>query len=69
MSEAELLRAREKYYLEWATIARQRADPTGVDFLTALARECSDDATALDAAEGRRSKTRSGKAWSAKLDN
>jgi hypothetical protein len=69
MSEADLLRARAKCYLEWATMARELADPTAADYFTALARECSEDATALDAAEGRWPTDLSGKTWSAKLEN
>jgi hypothetical protein len=69
MSEAELLRARAKCFFEWATMARELADPTAADYLTALAMECSDDAAALDAAGGERSTTAAGKARSAKLEN
>ena len=57
MSEVELLRARAKCYLEWATMARGLANATAADYLTALARECSEDAAALDAAGDRRSTT------------
>jgi len=53
MSEAELLRARAKCYLEWAAMARDHADATAAEYLTALARDCCDDAAAIDAAEGK----------------
>lgn len=53
MSEAKLLRARAKCYLEWAVTARESADLDAAEYLTALATECAEDAAALDAAEGK----------------
>jgi hypothetical protein len=53
MSEAELLRARAKCFLEWAIQAGEPAD--FAEYLKALARECLEDAAALDAMQGRKS--------------
>ena len=55
LSEAELLRARATCYLEWAVVARDAADLNATEYLTALAMQCSEDAAALDAAEGKSS--------------
>lgn len=53
VSEAELLRARAKCFLEWAIQAGKQADYA--EYLKALARECLEDAAALDAMQGRKS--------------
>ena len=53
LSEAELLRARAKCYLEWAIMAREGGDQKSAEYLTALATECLEDAAALDNAEHR----------------
>jgi hypothetical protein len=52
MSEAESRRARADCFLAWAVEAREQGDYNAAEYLTALARECLDDATALDAAAG-----------------
>lgn len=53
LSEAEILRARARCYLDWAITAREHADLDAAAYLTALAKECLEDAAALDAAEGK----------------
>jgi hypothetical protein len=52
MSESELLRARAKCFVAWAAEARELRDWNAAQYLTALARECLDDAAAVDAAKG-----------------
>jgi hypothetical protein len=55
VSEAELLRARAKCFLAWAIKAGEQAHSDYAEYLTALARECLEDADALDAMKGQRS--------------
>jgi hypothetical protein len=57
MSDAELLRARAKCFLAWALETREQGDRNAAEYLTALARECLDDAAALDASNGQKSRS------------
>ena len=41
--------------LEWAVAARDPSDLNATEYLTASAMQCSEDAAALDAAEGKSS--------------
>jgi hypothetical protein len=56
MSDAELLQARAKCFLAWALETREQGDCKAAEYLTALARECLDDAAALDATNGQKSR-------------
>jgi hypothetical protein len=40
-------------YLDWAITAREHADLVAAAYLTALAKDCFEDAAALDTAEGK----------------
>jgi hypothetical protein len=57
MSDAELLRARAECFLAWALETREHGDRKAAEYLRALARECLDDAAALDAANGQKSRS------------
>jgi hypothetical protein len=52
VSESELLRARAKCFLEWAIKAGKQA--VYAQYLRALAKECLEDAAALDGMQGRK---------------